>query len=140
MTYIACNTLLNKKPKSSNRPATRSELLDDFVRKHDAISIDDMNKQQTKDLEFKSVNQAKYSKRMSITSNSLGRLIEDYYTDLSCFEYKVNMSDSCCFIEKNKLKDLPSKAISDKVGSSQRELDLEIVSKSISKYLCTWWS
>lgn len=44
MTYIACNTLLNKKPKSSNRPATRSELLDDFVRKHDAISIDDMNK------------------------------------------------------------------------------------------------
>ena len=103
-------------------------------------AIDDMNKQQTKDLEFKSVNQAKYSKRMSITSNSLGRLIEDYYTDLSCFEYKVNMSDSCCFIEKNKLKDLPSKAISDKVGSSQRELDLEIVSKSISKYLCTWWS
>lgn len=36
--------MLNKKPKSSNRPATRSELLDDFVRKHDAISIDDMNK------------------------------------------------------------------------------------------------
>ena len=44
MIYIACNTLLNKKPKSSNRPATRSELLDEFVRRHDAISIDDMNK------------------------------------------------------------------------------------------------
>jgi len=44
MKYIARNTLKTENKYHTSRPATRSELLDDFVRKHDAISIDDLNK------------------------------------------------------------------------------------------------
>ena len=44
MTYIARNTIKTKNMYHTSRPATRAELLDDFIRKHDAISVEDMNK------------------------------------------------------------------------------------------------
>lgn len=44
MTYVKVKTLTMHKNKHCDRPATRAELLDEFVLHHDALSMDDLNK------------------------------------------------------------------------------------------------
>lgn len=104
-------------------------------------AIKDMEKCQSEDDLFVSVNRDKHCKRMRVVVNSLDRLIEDEYT-MEHFDtsFNVNLTDNSFSVDITPLKDLPKGKGLNNLYKSQVSVDLGVVSKAIERYLPHWWS
>jgi len=110
-------------------------------------NIKEMYSYQSSVEHFVGLNRDKTCKRMAIVLKSLERLIDDEYgtckTDWDKINNEVFNGDRGFFpsrLEDYPLHDFPrNRKLCARVENSQRELDLEIVSKFYSKYVIHCW-
>lgn len=108
------------------------------------LVLEDVRKHLESNPPFSSVNIKKDIKDITIAIGLLKRVEEDNYV-LGCFDYKMKVIKESKFgtqvtVDVVKLKDLPSVQARYKVEKSQKENDLELLTKLLTKRMKNWWN